>query len=138
MELEQSDVDFIESIEQAEGAEFEAPDYKTAEESQAEAAAEQAEGAMMADMALGVVESVLRMRWPAVAFDATARADAVEKLGALLAKYGGSMPAWLVPYQAEISAAMSLGGLGFGVYQSIAFAPASPAIEQAEAVEVAQ
>lgn len=133
--LEQSDVDFIESIEPTDGAEFEAPNYKTADEQQAEAAAEQAEGAMMADMALGVVESVLRMKWPAVAFDATARADAVEKLGALLAKYGGAMPQWLVPYQAEISAAMSLGGLGFGVYQSIAFAPA---IEQAEAVEVAQ
>lgn len=111
----------VDEAEQRDGAL--AVDITTREErEQAEKAAQVAReaGAQAgAAMAVGFMETIVKMRVPEVEVSAGDRARLVESLAPVMMKHGGGMPEWLIPYQEEIRFGMTLAGVGFGVYMQV-------------------
>lgn len=86
---------------------------------QAQGEAEQAAARAGAAFAVGFLESVVKMRAPYVVFGDEQKEQVVEKTAAVLAKHGGGMPEWLVPYREELELGIVLASAGFGVYVQI-------------------
>ncbi|WP_290516893.1 hypothetical protein [Alcanivorax sp.] len=91
---------------------------KAEQEKQAKANQEQA-AKMGAAMAVGFAENMLQMRLPYVTVDDQARAGLVDSLAPVMAKHGGGMPDWLLPYAEEVRFGMTLAGFGFGVWMQV-------------------
>ena len=93
--------------------------------------AEQAAARAGAAFAVGFAESVIKMRAPYVVIGDEQKEQVIEKTAAVLAKHGGGMPEWLVPYREELELGITLASAGFGVFVQVQ-------AHQAEAVEAAR
>lgn len=133
LEVEQASIEQAkiekESIEQAK------IEQSSIEQAKIEQAAQEAAYQAGAQMAVGFVEQLLRMRAPYVQIDSQAKTAVVEKLVPVLRKHGGGMPAWLLPYKEELELSMVLVGVGFGVVVQIQAHKAAEAATAAEAAK---
>lgn len=92
---------------------------QSAADRQAEEQARKNAAMMTAAGAVALMEKGLQMKWDFVAFEQQQKVHLVQALAPVFEKHGGGMPAWLVPYKEEFSAAVALGGALFGVYMQV-------------------
>lgn len=103
------------------------------DQAEAQAAADAPGFELGAQMAVGFCVQMLKMRAPYVTIDADSQARVVEKLAPVMAKHGGGLPAWLLPYQEELELGMVLVGVAFGVAAQVKAHKVAEAVTEAEA-----
>ena len=87
--------------------------------------------AMGARMAVGFVSQLVAMKWPGVAVPAEGQAEIADKLAPVMAKHGGGLPDWLLPYKEEVALGLAVAGVAFGVAMQARAAKAAAAAEAA-------
>lgn len=87
--------------------------------------------AMGARMAVGFVSQLVAMKWPGVTVPAEGQAEIADKLAPVMAKHGGGLPDWLLPYQEELALGMAVAGVAFGVAMQARAVRAAEAAAQA-------
>lgn len=80
---------------------------------------EKAAARMGASYAVGFLEGLIKTRAPYAAFPEETKDDLTDKAAAVMAKHGGAMPAWMVPYQEEVALGIALASAGFGIYVQV-------------------
>jgi hypothetical protein len=112
-------LDALDQLESEEQQHQEQPSPEEAER-QEELNAARLEGARMAaDGMIGGAFVLLTQKLPYVDVPESKRQQLAEKLAPVLAKSGGGMPEWLVPYKEEFEFGMCLAGVGFGVFMQV-------------------
>src|SRR5690606_22601740 len=89
-----------------------------AEQAEAEQAARLAGARLMANMLTGAAAQGVQQVW-GVEVGKADQDKVAEKLAPVMAKYGGGMPEWLVPYKEEFELGVVLAGVGVGVYRQV-------------------
>ena len=108
----------LESIEAQENQELlKAVEVDTEREQQSEAAEMAAKQG--AAFAVGMVETLVKMRCPYVVVDDPTKEAITDKAIPVFRKYGGEMPEWLQPYREEIELGMVLAVAGVGIYGQV-------------------
>lgn len=95
---------------------------RDAEEARKAAQAQQARengATMTAAMAVATAEKLVQLKWSYVTLPPDQKAQLVEAIRPVLLKYHAEMPAWLVPYQEELRAAVAVGGCVFSIWMQI-------------------
>lgn len=87
-----------------------APDAEAAKRAAAEAGAA---------FAIGFLETIIKAQAPYVVIPDEQKAAVVDKTAAVLAKHGGEMPAWMVPWKEEIELGLTLGACGFSIWMQV-------------------
>lgn len=70
-------------------------------------------------MATEFAARLVQMRWAYVQVPPQAKQDFAGALAPVLAKHGGGMPEWLLPYREEINLLMVGAGIGFSIYLQV-------------------
>ncbi|WP_066014341.1 hypothetical protein [Endozoicomonas atrinae] len=124
-------LDILDSIEAKENADLlQAVEAETQQEQQSEAADLAAQQG--AAFAVGMVESLVKLKWAFVQIDEGIKQDITEKAVPVFRKYGGDLPSWLQPYREEIELGVVVAVAGFGIYSQVKAKEAKEAEEQQE------
>ncbi|WP_419536210.1 hypothetical protein [Endozoicomonas sp.] len=111
-------LDILDSIEAKESAELlQAVEAETQQEQQSEAADLAAQQG--AAFAVGMVESLVKLKWAFVQIDEGTKQAITEKAVPVFRKYGGDLPSWLQPYREEIELGVVVAVAGFGIYSQV-------------------
>lgn len=109
----------LDDLEQAEQQQVDQPTPEEIERAR-ELEAARLDGARMAAGGIvGGLVVLLESQLPYVELPDDKRQELADKLAPVLAKSGGGMPEWLVPYKEELEFGMCLAGVGFGVLMQV-------------------
>ena len=139
--VEQTDIENQLDIIANEAADLEITPEQAAEQSalaeakEAEAQSAELAAEASAQMAVGLIEAGLSVLWPYVQVEDKTRAQAVEKLRPVMAKYGDGLPTWLAPYKEELEAGLFLASAGVGIFMQIQAHKKAEAQAKAEAAQ---
>lgn len=89
-----------------------------------------------AEMTAGMAVVLVQMRWPGVVIDQASKELVIVHLEPVLAKYGGYLPAWLIPYKEELQLAQAVLMIGVSAYSQVK--AAQPVAVQEQKPEKAQ
>lgn len=86
---------------------------------QAEGEKKDTENAAKTAMIIGMVESILKARWPFLQIDSGVKLEVFEKVQPVFEKYGEGFPDWLAPWKEEIELGIVLSIAGYGIHSQI-------------------